>query len=87
MANTKSAAKRARVNLRRNVINTRTRSSVKTWEKKLRKAITAKDSKSAKEVLQGYMAQVMKAAKKGVYHQGYASRKIAQLSKHVSKLN
>jgi small subunit ribosomal protein S20 len=86
LANTKSAAKRARVALRRRSVNARRRSTVKTWEKKLRKALVAKDAKVAKEILPGYVSQIMKAAKAGVLHSANASRKVARLSEQVSRL-
>ena len=43
MANHKSAIKKARMSLRRNTINTRTLTEIRTLEKKLRKSIAKKD--------------------------------------------
>jgi len=83
MANIKSAAKRARIALRRNAINTKTRNSVRTWEKKLRKAISAKNGKDAAEILKGYTSTIRKAVSKGVIHKTTASRKIGRITKSV----
>ena len=80
MANHKSAAKRARQNIRRSARNTATLNGVRTWEKKLRKAVTAKDKKLVPELLKGYMSQVSKASLKGVIKAETASRKVARLS-------
>ncbi len=83
MANIKSAAKRARIALRRNAINTKTRNSVRTWEKKVRKAIAAKNGKEAAEVLKGFTSIIRKAVSKGVLHKTTASRKIGRISKAI----
>lgn len=87
MANIKSAAKRARIALRRNAINTKTRNSVRTWEKKLRKAIATKNAKDAAEILKGYASVIRKATSKGVIHKTTASRKISRISKSVHAIS
>lgn len=83
MANIKSAAKRARIALRRNAINTKTRNSVRTWEKKVRKAIATKNATEAAEILKGFTSVIRKATSKGVIHKATASRKIARISKAI----
>ena len=86
MANHKSAAKRARGSQRRNVINSRTLAGVRTIEKKLRAAITAKKKDEGQKALVEFMSVVSKAAQKGRVHTSTASRKIARLSKAVAAL-
>lgn len=86
MANHKSAAKRARGSQRRNVINSRTLAGVRTIEKKVRAAITAKKKDEGQAALVEFMSVVGKAAQKGRVHTSTASRKIARLSKAVNAL-
>ena len=86
MATHKSAEKRARQALRRQSNNNKTRSAIKTFEKKIHVAVQAKKGKDAQEVLSLYMSKLMKAAKKGIFHWRTASRKISRLSSLVNKL-
>ena len=86
MANHKSAAKRARQEERRTARNSRTKGSVRTAEKKLRTAISKKDSAGAQKLLVSFMSKVDKAAKKGIYHARTAARKVSRLSSQVSAL-
>ncbi len=85
MANHKSAAKRARQNVRRNKRNTHALATVRTFERKLRTAIVAGDKKGAETALKEYMSKITKAATKGVVHAKTAARKVSRLSKQVSK--
>ncbi|MGE3974971.1 MAG: 30S ribosomal protein S20 [Bdellovibrionales bacterium] len=86
MANHKSAAKRAKQSLVKAASNTATLSSVRTWERKLRKAMDTKNVKEARELLGTVMSKLDKAAKKGVIHTRNASRKISRLSSRLSAL-
>ncbi|MBX2993592.1 MAG: 30S ribosomal protein S20 [Bdellovibrionaceae bacterium] len=83
MANHKSAAKRARQSPKRAARNANAKSTVKTFEKKLMKAIEAK-SADAKELLKAYTAKAMSAVSKGVLKKETVSRKIGRLSTRVS---
>lgn len=60
--------------------------TVRTFEKKLRTAIAAKDAKAAKAGLLAYTSKIDKAASKGVIAVKTASRKISRISKQVSAL-
>lgn len=86
MANHKSAEKRARQSIKRNARNTATEKSVRTWEKKLRKAVEQKDKKAAGELLSTYVSKIGKAAAKGVLKKPMAARKVSRLSSLVSTL-
>ena len=86
MANHKSAAKRARTSARRNEINSKTMSTVRSAEKKLRKAITGKSKDDSSTALVAYTSAIAKAAQKGRLPVRTASRKISRLSKAVSAL-
>lgn len=85
MANHKSAAKRARQSLVRRARNLGTKKTVRTAERKLRAAIESKEVEAAQNLLKSFSSQMMKAAKKGVYHANTASRKIGRLSKAVAQ--
>ncbi|MBC7467407.1 MAG: 30S ribosomal protein S20 [Bdellovibrio sp.] len=85
MAQHKSAAKRARQAVKKNVINTNRKSKVRTSEKTLAAAIKKDDKKAIPELLSNYTSQMMKAAQKGVFSKSTASRKIGRLSAQVHK--
>ena len=86
MANIKSAKKRILVietnTLRNKVIKTK----IKTLTKKLEAAIAAGDKAQAQERLKLTVSEINKAASKGVFHKNNAARKVARLSKAVSKM-
>jgi len=86
LATHKSAEKRARQSLRRNAINRKTRSSVRTIERKIKDLIAKKDKKAAEELLTSFMSTVSKAAKKGVIHARNASRRVSRVSEQLAKL-
>lgn len=86
MANHKSAEKRARQSLRRNAINARTVATLRTFERKLRTAISKKDKKSSETLLVSFMSVVDKAAQKGRVRTQTAARKVSRLSKAVNAL-
>jgi small subunit ribosomal protein S20 len=86
LATHKSAEKRARQTVRRTTSNTRTTSSLKTFEKKVRDAYDKKDPKAALEALKVLASQVDKAASKGIVHAKKAARKVSRLSQLVSQI-
>lgn len=86
MANHKSAIKKARMSLRRQAINHKTMSEVRTLEKSVRKAIASKDKKASETALVAYSSKIGKAAQKGRLKFETASRKVSRLSKAVSAL-
>lgn len=86
LANHKSAAKRARQAVRRNARNTNVTSSVKTFERKLIKALENKSAKEAAVALKEFTSKVMAAVSKGVIKKETASRKVSRLSIRVSAL-
>ena len=83
MANHKSALKRARSTARRNVINSKTLATVRTLEKRVRKAILTKNKDDSAKALVAYSSGIAKAAQKGRIPDRTASRKISRLSKAV----
>lgn len=87
MANHKSAAKRARQSIRKNEINSNRKSTVRTFEKKLRAAIADNKGEEATSLLKTYTKAIYKAAKNKVFHKNQASRKVSRLASQVSSLN
>lgn len=86
MANHKSAEKRARSSKRRQDINSKTLSGVRKLEKKLRKALSAKQKDESAKVLVQFESTIAKAAQKGRVHVRTAARKVSRLAKQVSSL-
>ena len=86
MANIKSAKKRIKVIETKTLRNKMIKTKVKTLIKKLEAAIVAGDKAQAQERLKLAVSEINKAASKGVYHKNNAARKVARLSKAVSKM-
>ncbi len=86
MANTSSAKKAVRRNIRRTAVNRARRSLLRTFVRKVEEAIAAGDAVVASEVLQKAAPIVMRAAQRGVIHKNTASRKVSRLTKRVKAL-
>ncbi|HOO72817.1 MAG TPA: 30S ribosomal protein S20 [Spirochaetota bacterium] len=87
MANIKQQEKRIRQNEKRRVKNVQTKSAVRTSAKKITKALEAKETKSAEELLQlqkNYIKTIDTASQKGVIHPKTAARKKSRLAKKVN---
>lgn len=87
MANHKSAAKRAKQTISKTAHNSRIKKTVRTFEKKLRKAIEAKETDQAQTLFREFSSKIAKAAEKGIMHRNMASRKIGQLAKHLHQMS
>jgi small subunit ribosomal protein S20 len=87
MPNHKSAEKRMRQTARRNEVNRRNRSRLRTAIKKLRAALTEKNAQTSLELLPQTVAIIDKMAGKGIIHRNAAARYKSRLSKHVANLN
>ena len=85
MANTKSAAKSARQNVRRSERNASELASLKTGQKKLNKALAEGKTDEAKAEFVKFSSQLDKAAKRGVIHGNLADRKKSRISKVLAK--
>ncbi len=86
MPNHKSAEKRDRQNVRRNAINTASRTRLRSSLKKLRAAITAGNASQAQSLLSETVSVIDKSVQKGVLHRNTAARHKARLTTHVNKL-
>ena len=86
MANIKSAKKRILVNETKAARNKAIRSKVKTCIKKVEAAVAAGDKAAAQAALTVAIAEIDKAATKGVYHKNNASRKVSRVTKAVNSI-
>ncbi len=86
MPNTKAAKKALRVAQRRTIINRARKSRVRTFIRKVEKAIEAGDLSAAKELFPVTQGEIMKGAQRGVMHKRTAARKISRLHHKIRQL-
>ena len=86
MANHKSALKRHRQSLKRNLRNRMTKTRIKNTVKAVREAIEANDAAKAQETLQVASSMLDKAGRKNVLHPRTAARRISRLQRAVNKI-
>lgn len=86
MANTKSAAKRARQTGRRTLHNRRALTNVKNEVKQVRVEISAKNKDAAKAAFKTVVSSLDRAAKTGRIHKNAANRKKSRLNKALAAL-
>ena len=87
MAQIKSAIRQWRRSLRRNTINKRNKSLLRTQIKSLRTAIENKDSEEAKKLLPETFSTIDKTVKKGTIHKNKGNRYKSRLSRQVELIN
>ncbi|MHA3773808.1 30S ribosomal protein S20 [Verrucomicrobiota bacterium sgz303538] len=86
MANTKSAAKRARQTERRTLANRRVLTAVKTQTKRVRETIKAGNKDAAQSVSKSFVSTLDKAAKTGRIHRNKANRLKSRANKALVAL-
>lgn len=86
MANHKSALKRHRQSLKRNLRNRMLKTRIKNNVKVVREAIEEKDASKAQEALKVATSILDKAGRKNVLHPRTAARRISRLQQAVNKL-
>ena len=86
MANTKSAAKRARQTVRRTAINKRSLTAVKNQLKSVREAIKGGKKDAANTAAASFFSTIDKAVKAGRLHRNAASRHKSRLNSALAKL-
>jgi small subunit ribosomal protein S20 len=84
MANTKSAAKRARQTAQRTLRNKSVLTGLKRQQKKLQAAVISGDTAKAQVELSLLASSLDKAAKRGVVHRNLAARRKSRASKAVA---
>lgn len=83
MANHKSAKKRIRRNANRAEINKSRISRIRTFVKRVEKAVASGDKGAAQTALKEAQPELMRGVSKGVMHKNTASRKMSRLSARV----
>ena len=86
MANTKSAAKRARQNTRRTLVNRRSLTAVKNQLKSVRDALKGGNKETVNAAAAQFISTIDRAAKAGRIHRNSASRHKSVLNKALAKL-
>ena len=86
MAHHASAKKQMRQGRKRRARNRQNLSQVKTQVKKLRAAVAKGDAQAARTLLPETVAEIDRAAKKGIIHDNAAARYKSRLSRKVSAL-
>ncbi len=87
MANTASARKRIRQNVRRTERNRARKSRVRNFVTKVEAAITGGDKAAAAEALKAAQPEMQRAATKGVLHRNRIARKLSRLSARIKALS
>ena len=87
MANHKSAEKRVRQTVKRNEVNSRNRSRLRTQIKKLRAAIEEGDQQAAQTLLPQTVSLIDKSVQKGILHGNAAARYKSRLTTTVSGMS
>lgn len=86
MPNHKSAEKRVRQTAKKNEVNSRNRSQLRTQIKKLRAALASGDKQQSQELLVPTISLIDKSVNKGVIHRNTAARYKSRLTSHVNDL-
>jgi small subunit ribosomal protein S20 len=84
MANTRSAAKRARQTRVRMLRSRRVLTGIKSQQKKLTAAIAAGDEKQVALEFAGLSSRLDKASRRGIIHKNLANRKKSRASKALA---
>lgn len=87
MAQHSSAIRQWRRSLRRNAVNRRTKSILRTQIKKLRDSVKNKDKDEAQKLLSVTFSVIDKSVKKGAIHKNRACRYKSRLSRQVELIN
>ena len=82
MANTKSSKKDLRRTVKRRARNLATRSALKTFVKKARKAV---GTETAQTALVSAVSALDKAAQRGIIHKNQAARRKSRIAKAAAK--
>ncbi len=84
MANTKSAAKRARQTPKRTLRNRKVVTALKTNTKRLAASLTGTDKAVTRQNYEKLVSELDKAAKRGVIHKNVADRRKSRLAKKLA---
>jgi len=87
MAHHRSAIRQQRRSVRRQAVNKKNKSALRTEIKKIRELIAAKDKDGAKKHLPEVLSSIDKTVKKGTIHKNKGSRLKSRLSRQVESVN
>lgn len=87
MAYHKSAKKRIRQTIRRTEVNGARVSRIRTFVRKVEKALAAGDKSQAEAAFKEAQPELMRGASKGVVHRNTVARKLSRLSSRIKALN
>jgi len=87
MAIHKSAIQQWKRSLRRNAINKRNKSALRSQIKRLNEAINKKDQEAARKLLPPTFSLIDKSIKKGTIHENKGNRHKSRLSQQVEMIN
>ena len=87
MANHKSALKRARQNINKNIRNKAAKTKVKHVVKEVRLAIGENSKDDALKELNQAKSTIDKTARRGIIHKNTAARKISRLSRQTNAIS
>jgi small subunit ribosomal protein S20 len=87
MAQHKSAIRQERRSLRRNLINRKNKSILRTRIKTMRAAIESKNREEAEKLLPLTLSTIDKSVKKGTIHKNTGDRYKSRLSRQVEMIN
>jgi small subunit ribosomal protein S20 len=85
MANIKSAAKRAKQNIKRREFNRYYKTTARTYIKRARRQIEGNELETAQETVQSAAKALDKAAQKGIISKNNAARRKSRLMKALNK--
>ncbi len=86
MANTASARKRIRQNVKRVARNRARKSRVRSFVRKLEEAIATGDKAAAQEAFRAAQPELQRAVTKGTLHANTVARKVSRLSARVKSI-
>ena len=86
MANSPQSKKRARQMVARQTVNKARRSRIRTFLRKVEKAIASGDKSAASVALQAAQPELMRGVSKGIMHKNTAARKMSRLSARVKAI-
>ncbi len=86
MANTSSAKRATRVNIRRTDVNKSRRTRLKSGVRSVEEAIASGNKASAEAALKAAEPLLIKSSQKGVVHKKTASRKVSRLTTRVKAM-
>lgn len=86
MAHHKSAIKRIKQSIKKTARNRHVSSTLKTYIKRVREAVAAKDKDAAVAALNAAIPVIDATSSKGVIHKSTASRNVSRLTKLVNTL-